>query len=251
MKKYSLSLVVACLNEEELLENFLRKSAADLARVSDDFEIILVDDGSTDRSLEIEQSLAKTLPRLKIVVLGKNLGNGANVIPGFQAATKEIVFVNTVDAFYNTEDLPRVLPYLDKADVVSCSRIDLKANSFYQKILTLGNYFLIRFLFPLKLRSYQTVQFHRRQFLQATKIEARSSFISPELLLKAAASGLSIAEVPFVFQKRLAGKAKGGKLKFVWRTFKDVMRFWWRWVVRRQPLGISGEKKYYLSDIRN
>lgn len=251
MKKYSLSLVVACRNEEELLEDFLKKSATDLARVSDDFEIVLVDDGSVDKSLEIEQKLAKILPQLKIIALGKNLGTGANYIPGFRAATKDIVFWNTVDAFYNTEDLPRILPYLDRADVVSCYRTDLKANNFYQRILTLGNYFLIRFLFPLKLRSYQTLQFHRRQFLQGIKIEAGSSFISPEFLLKAAASGLSILEVPFVFQERLAGRAKGGKLTFVWRTFKDIIRFWWRWVVRRQPLGILGEKKYYLSDIRN
>ncbi len=250
MKKYSLSLVVAAFNEEEILEDFVRKSITDLSRVSDDFEIILVDDGSTDHSLEIENKLAKELPQLKIIPLKKNVGTGLNYIPGYKAASKEIVFPNTIDAFFNTEDLPQMLPFLENADVVSCYRTNLKANNLYQKILTLGNYFLIRILFPLKLRSYQSVQFHHREFLQGVAIESRSSFISPELLIKAAALGKSIKEVPFVFQPRRGGKAKGGKMKFVFRALWDILKFWLKWVVLRRPAVIHGDKKYYVRDLR-
>ena len=235
---YSLSMVVPALNEEELLEEFIHKSVRDMSAVSDDFEIVLVDDGSTDRTLEIAHELAKGIPQLKIVDLGRNLGNGANVMVGFRHATKEIVFNNTVDAFFNTEDLAQILPHLDRFDSVSGYRSDLSANSLYGKILTLGNLTLIRLLFPLKLKAYQTVQFHRRSLFDDIEIEARSSFVSPELLIKAHATGRTIGEVQVVFHPRTKGTAKGGGLKHVVRTFRDIFRLWWKWVVLRHPMTV-------------
>ncbi len=239
---YSLSMVVPAFNEEELLEEFVRKSVQDISAVSDDFEIVLVNDGSTDRTLEIAHKLAREIPQLKIVDLGRNLGNGANVMVGFRHATKEIVFNNTVDAFFNTEDLAWILPHLDRYDSVSGYRSDLSANSLYGKILTLGNLTLIRLLFPLKLKAYQTVQFHRRSLFDDIEIEARSSFVSPELLIKAHATGRTIGEVQVVFHPRTKGTAKGGGLKHVVRTFRDILRLWVRWVVLRRPMTVIREQ---------
>ena len=235
---HSLSMVAPAYNEEELLEEFVAKSVRDLSAVTPDFEIVLVNDGSTDRTMEIARRLARTVPQLKIVDLKRNVGNGANVMVGFRHATKEIVFNNTVDAFFNTEDLPWVMPYLDRYDSVSGYRSDLSANNPYQKLLTLGNMTLIRLLFPLKLKAYQTVQFHRRTLFDDIQIEARSSFVSPELLIKAHATGRTIGEVQVVFHPRTKGTAKGGGLKHVVRTFKDIFRFWFRWVVLRRPMTV-------------
>jgi len=235
---YSLSMVVPAFNEEELLEEFIHKSVQDMSSVSDDFEIVLVNDGSTDRTLEIAHNLAREVPQLKIVDLGRNLGNGANVMVGFRHATKEIVFNNTVDAFFNTEDLAWIMPHLERYDSVSGYRSDLSANSLYGKILTLGNLTLIRLLFPLKLKAYQTVQFHRRSLFDDIEIEARSSFVSPELLIKAHATGRTIGEVQVVFHPRTKGTAKGGGLKHVVRTFRDIFCLWWRWVVLRRPMTV-------------
>ncbi|MDI6591497.1 MAG: glycosyltransferase family 2 protein [Patescibacteria group bacterium] len=231
MRKYSLSMVVPAYNEEELLGSFIRKSMRDLAIVSNDFEIILVNDGSTDRTLEIASKLAQEYSNLKIINLEKNLGTGKSIIPGFAAASKEIVFNNTVDAFFNTEDLPLLLQYLDKYDVVSGYRSDLSAHNLYQKILTLGNYFLIRLLFGIPLKAYQTVQLHRRSFLQNITIEGKSSFISPELLYKSLKKGLKIKEVKIRYYPRLAGKAKGGHPKNILRTAKDILKFWFLWKI--------------------
>jgi len=235
---YSLSMVVPAFNEEELLEEFVAKSVRDMSAVADDFEIVLVNDGSTDRTMEIARRLAMEVPQLKIVDLKRNLGNGANVMVGFRHATKEIVFNNTVDAFFNTEDLAWILPELDRYDSISGYRSDLSANNPYQKMLTLGNKTLIRLLFPLKLKAYQTVQFHRRTLFDDIQIEARSSFVSPELLIKAHATGRTIGEVQVVFHPRTKGTAKGGGLKHVIRTFKDIFRFWFKWVVLRQPMTV-------------
>lgn len=231
---YSLSMLVAAYNEEELLESFIRKSMSDLARVTNDFEIVLVNDGSTDNTLKIARGLAAEFSNLRLINLDRNLGTGKSILPAFASASKEIVFMNTVDAFFNTEDLPLLLGYLDNYDVVSGYRSDLSANSVYQKILTLGNYALIRLLFRLRLKAYQTVQFHRKSFLDSISIEATSSFISPELLLKAHKAGKSIKEVKIKYYPRVAGKAKGGNIKSILRTFKDILKFLWLWVILKR-----------------
>lgn len=235
----SLSMVVPALNEEELVDEFLEKSIRDLSAVTEDWEIVFVDDGSTDKTLEYAQAWADKYPKqINVINLGRNLGNGANVEVGFQHATKEVVFNNTVDAFFNTEDLTWIVPHLEQYDSISGYRSDLTANSIYQKVLTLGNLTLIRTLFPLKLKAYQTVQFHRRSLFEQIEIEGRSSFVSPELLIKAHYLGYSIGEVEVKFHPRLKGTAKGGGLKHVVRTFRDMIRFWFKWVVQKQPIAV-------------
>lgn len=234
----SLSMVVPALNEEELVDEFLEKSIRDLTAVTEDWEIVFVDDGSTDKTLEYANAWAAKYPQIIVVSLGRNLGNGANVEVGFQHATKEVVFNNTVDAFFNTEDLVWVVPHLEQYDSISGYRSDLTANNFYQKTLTMGNLTLIRTLFPLKLKAYQTVQFHRRSLFEQIEIEGRSSFVSPELLIKAHYLGYSIGEVEVKFHPRLKGTAKGGGVKHIIRTFRDMMKFWFRWVILKKPIAV-------------
>jgi glycosyltransferase involved in cell wall biosynthesis len=247
---YSLTMVAPAFNEEELVEEFVEKSARDLSAVSNDWEIILVNDGSTDRTSEIAHSLQARYPQLKVIDLKTNLGNGANVEVGFRHATKDIVFNNTVDAFFNTEDLVWILPYLKTYDSISGCRTDLKANNVYQKLLTICNRTLIRTLFPLKLRAYQTVQFHPLSFFQQIRIEGRSSFVSPELLIKATALGYKIGEVEVKFHPRLKGTAKGGGLKHVRRSMKDIFKFWFKWVVLRRPIAIGKSRNVTLLNPR-
>lgn len=234
----SLSMVVPALNEEELVDEFLEKSVRDLQAVTEDWEIVFVDDGSTDRTKEFAEAWIEKYPQIQVVSLGRNLGNGANVEVGFRHATKEVVFNNTVDMFFNTEDLAWIVPYLEQYDSISGYRSDLTANNLYQKILTLGNLTLIKTLFPLKLKAYQTVQFHRRSLFEQIEIEGRSSFVSPELLIKAHYLGYSIGEVEVKFHPRTKGTAKGGGLKHVLRTFRDMIRFWFRWVVLKKPIAV-------------
>lgn len=235
-RPFSLSLVATAFNERELIEEFLHKSARDLAAVTDDWEIILVNDGSTDGTLELACATAAKNPRIRVLDLGRNLGTGSCYIPGFYAASREIVFNNTVDAFFDTAELPRMLPLLREFDVLSGYRSDLKANNLYQKLLTVVNYRLIRLLFGLPLRAFQTLQFHRRAFFDEIEMEARSSFLSPELLFKASRLGRRIGEVPIVFHARKAGTAKGGRLVHVLRSVRNILHFWWRWRVLRRPL---------------
>ena len=227
----SLSMVVCGLNEEELIVEFLEKSIADLKAVCDDWEIVFLNDGSTDRTSELAHAVAAGEPRVRIIDSPHNLGTGANVAVAYQHARKDIVFNNTVDAFFDTADLVWILPHLRKFDSISGCRTDLKANNGYQKLLTTVNRGLISLLFPVKLKAYQTVQFHPIELFRQITIEGRSSFVSPELLIKAHTLGYRIGEVDVVFHGRTKGTAKGGGFRSVARSLRDIFKFWLRWVV--------------------
>lgn len=254
MKCYSLSLVVPVYNEEELLEEFISRSMNDLERVSDDFEIILVNDGSTDRTLEISQRICSSNKNLRLISLEKNSGVGVATKVGLKAAVKEIIFNNTVDAFFNTEELPRFLSYIDDYDVLSGYRTNLKSNNLYGKILTVGNFYLIKILFMLNLRAVQTAQFFKKKVLDSIEIESNSTFVAPELLIKAAKLGYRIKEIGTVYQKRKAGKGKCGKISNVLDSFMEIIHFWYKWILSENIKRASGgivrfAKSHYLAII--
>lgn len=234
MQRYSISMVVPAYNEEELIGDFITQSISDLEQVSDDYEIVLVNDGSTDKTSAIAEKLAGTHPCLKIINLPQNSGVGVATKIGLRAATKEVVFNNTVDAFFDTKELPQFLPYLEDYDVISGYRTNLKSNNIYGKILTLGNYYLIKFLFLPKLRAYQTVQFFKKPFLDKIDIEASTTFIAPELLIKAYNLGCRIKEIGTEYKKRKKGKGKCGKPINVFKSFRDIIKFWFKWRIMRR-----------------
>lgn len=228
----SLTLFCYALNEERLIEKFLRKSVHDLQKVTDDFEIVFHNDGSTDRTLEIAQAVALELAQIKIWDNGRNRGVGFCYRETFGRAAKDWLFVNTVDEFWNTEDLGKFLPHLADGGIVAGVRLQRKhCYGLWRQILSWTNYYLIRFLFGLKLRDFQNVHFYPRGFVSQIPLESTSTFTSPEILIKARALGLPIVEVPMQFQPRKEGKAKGARLKNLIHSAAEIFRFWFRWEI--------------------
>src|SRR5436190_24362120 len=95
----SLSLCAWACNEESIIDEFVRKTAADLAHVSDDYELIVVDDGSTDGTLARLRALQRTTPSLRVATHGRNLGYGSCFRTTLGMATKDVLLWNTVDMF--------------------------------------------------------------------------------------------------------------------------------------------------------
>ena len=116
--KRSLSLLSWGLNEEELLEPFLDRAFELLKSVADDYEVVFVNDGSTDRSVEILASYAEREPRLRVIHNEQNLNVGISCRRAVAAARKDYLFWQTVDWSYDLTNLPIFLSLLDYFDVV-------------------------------------------------------------------------------------------------------------------------------------
>lgn len=242
----SLTLLVPILNETLLIEEFLLKTTRDLEESGLDWELILIDDGSTDDSLEKIRRFSESQSRIKVIILGSNFGPGANYHRGFAAATKDHVAWATVDAFYDTKILSELMEYFDRYSAVSAFRTDLSGHTPMRRLQTVANVVIMRVLFPhLRFKAYHTLQIHRMDFIRRIQIESVTPFMCSELLFKARALGLEIKEVGIDYLPRKKGKATGGNPRLIIRHVSEMLKFWVRWAILRQP--IVSQPDFYLS----
>ena len=243
----SVSLLAWALNEENLVEEFLDRAFALLAETVVDYEVVFVDDGSTDRTPELLAAYAAREPRLKIVRHDRNYNVGIACRTAINNAGKDFLFWQTVDWSYDLRNLRIFLELLNHFDVVqgirpvpirllsyipvlrSIYRVNKRSDTFRKAIVSLGNYYLLRLLFGAKFHDFQNVTFYSTKFIHSLSLVARTSFVNPELLLKSYAQGLRMIEVPIPFIPRTQGEAKGTKFKTILRSVIDTFRNWLAW----------------------
>ena len=241
----SLSMLGWALNEEQSIAGYIDRAEQLLRACTDDFELIVIDDGSTDRTCAIANECQQTRPWLRVVRNEGNRGSGYNTKRAIALATKDYLFWQTVDWAYDIAALPRWLPLLQEYDVLQGVRsrppnvISLfrsRSDNAYKALVSLVNYWLVRLLFRLPLSDYQNVTVYPRTLIQSVQLESESAFTNPECLLKTWWRGASFKEVPVRFLKRGKGSAKGTKPRVILKTIADIMHWWIRWeLVLRKP----------------
>lgn len=226
------------LNEEQSIAAYVDRAEAILRACSDDFELIIIDDGSADDTAAIAAGLQSSRPWLRIESNGRNRGSGYNTKRAIQLASKDFLFWQTVDWAYDLSALPACLPLLQEFDVLQGVRSrppDLitlfrsRSDNPYKALVSLVNYWLIRVLFRLPLNDYQNVTVYPRRLIQSVLLESESAFTNPECLLKTWWLGARFKEIPVQFMKREQGTAKGTKPRVIFKTISDILRWWVRW----------------------
>ena len=221
----SISLVAPAHNEEELIEWAIKKFIADLSGVVADFEIIIIDDGSTDKTGEIASRLATEFKQLKLIRHKQKQGAGAATLTGIKSACKDYLFWVPVDMTLDTKDLPVLLAKLNKADMVIGYRPNRKANSLYRKITSYINYLLIRILSGLPIKDFQHVQIYPKKLFNEITINSRSTFLPPEVIIKACSKGYTFTQVQVACHPRTMGKSKCSSMKVIFRTLFEIFRY--------------------------
>ena len=154
------------LNEQENLGPYIDRAGAFLQALTDDFELVLIDDGSTDDTWDIALAYQKTRPWVKPFRNPHNRGSGYNTKRAIALATKDYVFWQTVDWAYDIRELARSLGELSRVDVLQGVRLDTtsargivgqRSDNPYKGLVSVVNYQLIRTLFRLPLGDYQNV----------------------------------------------------------------------------------------------
>jgi glycosyltransferase involved in cell wall biosynthesis len=246
----SVSLGAWAYNEELLVESFLTRAISLLDLTVHDWEIVFVDDGSTDRTPEILRDFAQSEPRLRVVRHPRNLNVGMAFRTALATASKEYFFSQTVDWSYDMSRLRVFLELLKHFDVVqgirpvpirllshipvvrSIYRIQRRSDTLYKAVISLANYYILRILFGVRFHDFQNVTFYPTAMIHQIEMAGRTSFANPELLLKSYYRGAKFIEVPIRFIKRDLGAAKGTKIKAVTRSLADTARNWVSWGLR-------------------
>lgn len=246
-----LSLLCWAFNEEQLIEDFILRADKMLADTVSDYEIVVVDDCSTDRTPTILANLQARVPALRVLRNARNRNVGYSCKKAIKAAHKPYLFWQTVDWSYDITMLRTFLELLRKYDVVAGVRrspvavrsriakpfsavlklfniqhLTKRSDNFYKAVISVTNYCLIRVLFRMPLSDFQNVVFYRSTLAQSWDLTSDSSFLNPELLLRSFWHGARIVEVPISFIPRQVGHAKGTRFRSILRSISDILRFW-------------------------
>ena len=237
-----ISVIFPAYNEAENIRPTMEKALGALRPLCHRFEILIVDDCGRDGTGRIADELAAEHPEIRVIHNPQNMGQGASIVRGFEQARYGLVTHNAMDYPFDLRDLSLLLPLLDDADIVVGARLSRPGYSFYRRITSFVNLWLIRTLFPLRLSDYNFVQIYPKAVWTSVKVESRSTaFLTPEALIRAFDMGYRIKEVGIPYHARIAGEATAGKPKVILRSLQDMLRFWWKRSRGKTPRAIRKE----------
>jgi glycosyltransferase involved in cell wall biosynthesis len=221
----SLSLVMPAFNEEAGIVTAVRRARSALARFADDWEILVVDDGSTDRTGEIADRLAAEESGVRVLHNERNLNYGLSLRRGLSEARCTWILHDGVDLPLAPEDFELFRPHFAEADVIVASRPDRAAHPPWRRVTSYVNRTLVRVLFAPRARDLNFVQFYRRTFVQSLRPRSTSpAFLTPELILRAERTGARVVEVEATFRRREHGGGHFGRPKDILWTLGDMLR---------------------------
>jgi len=220
----SLSVFFPAFNEEAIIEKTVTDAVSACAPLTDDLEVLVVDDGSADQTSAIVQRMTIADPRVRLIRHERNRGYGAALRTGFAAARKELVFFSDADGQFDLRELPGLLALVAQAPVVVGFRI--KRNDPPHRLFIAKTYKLIvRLVFGLQVRDIDCAfKLFRRDVFEGILLESNGAFISSELLIKLKRRGVPILERGVNHYPRTTGYSKGAGVGVILKTIKDILR---------------------------
>ncbi len=219
----SWSIVVPAYNEERSVQVVVQKSIDFLRSKVSDFEVIVVNDGSTDGTAEILEALKKKNPELRVIHHEKNMGIGYAWRTLYKAAKKDFIFTCPADEQFEPSDFSYAESLLDTSDIISIYRINRK-DSFLRKIISFVNRVLNKHMCKLSIRDVNWVKVYRLKVLKEIDYISVTPFIETEILAKAKNRGWRVNEVGAPHHPRVTGKSSGGSFSYIFKTTMELFR---------------------------
>jgi len=225
-----LSVLVPAYNEEAGLGRSVELILAKLAELGVSAEVLIVDDGSRDRTPAIADEVAARHPQVRVFHHPANRGIGGGFVTGAAQARGEWLILIPADLALDLDELRKYLDAAPLADVVVGARSDRRDYSAFRLFVAWVNIRLIQLLFGMKLRQFNYISMYRTEVLRRIEIEYwRSAFFHAEILIKAARLGYRLVEVEVCYAPRASGRATGARPQLIARTVMDMLRFWRRY----------------------
>lgn len=225
-KSLSITIAIPAYNEEENIEWVIRDSLKSLPKYFKDYEVVVVDDGSSDKTGAIVDRLIKKLPSLK-VVHQPNGGYSKAMLTGIKAATKDYVAYLPADGQFLVEDMRHCFEIIKDYDLILGYRGSRPDYPTRRIVMSYGYLLLLLFLFGIKYIDVGWVNIWNTQKVQKLKLHGVGGiFILTEIVVKFKKQGLKIGEAPSYYRPRRSGTVKNAKFKVVRDTFLNACRLW-------------------------
>ena len=223
-----LSLVIPAYNEQENVEALLQRVGGALGQVGRPFEVIIVDDGSTDQTPKLLNEAMTRLPWLRVLRLLKNSGQSAAFDAGFKAARGDVVATIDADLQNDPEEIPRLLPMLDGTDMVTGWRRDRQDTKFRKVQTRIANRIRNWISDETIQDSASSLKLYKRHCLEGLHLFTGAHRFFPTLVKM---RGYTVREEPVKHSPRHAGTAKYGFRNRALRAFVDLLAV--RWMKKR------------------
>ena len=212
-----------------------------MCKVTDDFEVLVVNDGSRDKTREILDRLRKELSYLRVIHHETNQGYGAALISGFANSTKDIIFYTDGDGQYDVREIHNLLAELrPNIDLVNGYKVK-RSDPWYR--IAIGEVYrrTMRIVFRLTIRDVDCdFRLFRRHIFEKVTLESRSGVICVEMARKFALAGFRMAEVPVSHYPRLHGSSEFFRIRHLQHTLRGLIGIWWNLVLSpRLPVWLT------------
>jgi len=225
----SVSVVIPMYNEEAYVERSVAAARTVLEEMGGDWEIVIVDDASTDGTGPRADALAAADARVRVIHNPVNRRLGGTLRAGYAAATKDLVFYTDADLPVDLGQLPRAVRLLEyqQADLLAGYRFDRTSEGLHRALYTIGYHVLIRLLFGLRIRDVNfAFKLFRRSLLQRIELKSEGSFIDAELLLRARQAGAVMIQLGLDYFPRTRGPSKLSSLGVIAAILREMAGQW-------------------------
>jgi glycosyltransferase involved in cell wall biosynthesis len=233
----SVSAFFPAYNDWGTIASMVVLTARVLSQLTDDYEIVVVNDASPDHLQEILEELAARYPRFRYVTHETNRGYGGALRSGFANATKDWIFYTDGDAQYDVRELRLLWQQRMQADVVNGYKI-ARNDPWYRKVVGKLYHHFVRSLFRIPVRDVDCdFRLIRREVFDRIRLTEESGLICVEMMAKIALAKFRIAEIPVHHYHRVHGKSQFFNFQRVFRVFVNMIGLWWRLFVRHEAIG--------------
>jgi glycosyltransferase involved in cell wall biosynthesis len=232
----SVSAFFPCYNDAPTIAGMIQDARSALRRSVDDFEIIVVDDGSQDDSAAVLVEAAARVPELRVVTHEANQGYGAALISGFGAATKDWIFYTDGDGQYDASHLDDLIHAVaEDTDVVQGWK-NGRGDAWYRRAIGRAYHHTVRLLFDLRIRDTDCdYRLFKRELVVDPPLVSTSGVICVEMMRRFRTARVHIVEVPVSHSYRPAGRSQFFRLPAIARSARQLLGLWWRVMVKDEP----------------
>ncbi len=225
-KSESLTIAIPAYNEQENIEWVIKDTLKSLPKYFKDYEVVVVDDGSSDNTGKIVDRLIKKYPQLK-VVHQPNGGYSKAMLAGIKAASKDYVAYLPADGQFLVEDMRHCFEIMSNFDLILGYRGSRPDYPTKRIVMSYGYLLLLLFLFDIKYIDVGWVNIWNTKKVQKLKLDGVGGiFILTEIVVKFKKLGYKIGEAPSYYRARRSGTVKNAKFKVVRDTFFNAWRLW-------------------------
>jgi glycosyltransferase involved in cell wall biosynthesis len=224
----SLTVSLPAYNEQDNIGPMVDLVRRQVGPLVERLEVIVVDDGSVDRTAEVVEAISREDPRVRLVRHPVNLGYGAAVYDGVWAASQAFVFFTDSDRQFSLEELPRFMARLTEADMVIGYRY-ARSDPWFRRLFGQGWSWLVNLMFGYTARDVDCAyKIFSRAVIDTVDVDSRGATFSAEFLVRAKRAGFRIVEEPVSHHPRVAGSQTGANPRVILRAFRELARLRWR-----------------------